>query len=66
METIIKISLAVLLVLFVYSMWNLKRDINYSFGYEDRVHEQVQKMYEKRIQTLESKVQELENAKYAK
>lgn len=49
--------LAVLGVLVVsIGMWILTRNIHWHWSYKSRVEDQVQEMYEERIQALESKV----------
>ena len=50
------IGLIVLIVGMAYAGWHIKRWFNYTFMYEDLVHEQVQE----EIQPLKERIKELE------
>lgn len=42
-ELSLVIGVVAVICLMVYGSWSCKRRINYSFGYESFVHEQIQK-----------------------
>ena len=56
MEALKIVGVIVFVGLFAYGGWMIKRSINYSFDYEDKVIETIEKKYEARITALEKEV----------
>jgi len=55
-ENILKIGLVSVFCLLAYGGWQLKRSFNYSFDYESKVIETIEKKYENRILNLEREI----------
>ena len=51
------------LLAFGFGIWMIKRTFNYSFSYEDKVNQTIEKKYEERIKSLEKRITLLENKK---
>ena len=53
--------IAIVIVICVsVGVWMIKREFNYSFDYENKVIETIEKKYEQRITALEIRVKALE------
>jgi hypothetical protein len=62
-ELILGIIIVGIVSTVAYGLWNLKRKVNYSFGYESMVHEQIQdetKELKMKLDRLEKRFDALE------
>ncbi len=60
MEALKLVGVVILVIGLAYGGWMLKRTINYSWDYESKVVETIEKKYEQRIVALETKIKALE------
>ena len=66
MKIISGIVLTIIVLGIVYGTWLIKRKVNYSFEYEEKVTKTVKEIidpYEKRILELETRISKLEQQK---
>ncbi len=59
---ILSYATSILIVIgLIYGVWQFQKKINFSFSYEDQVQEVIQKEIDPKLDSLEQKIQELEN-----